>query len=527
MVSAERPAMARMTGPELWEVSQAHVLHGRIEQAIATLQSLLTQHPGQVGARMLLAAVLLSKGNLRAAIVQMKLAASALPEDASLVAQVAQALSRLGEVNAARSCMGHPVVERTTFGPVLTALAHVYQGLGLNPQALKLMDRARDGGFDNPDFRYFRALQLQFNGSLDEAEREMEACLRLGPTFGRASLSLARIRRQTSSSNHMDFIRSRLSTVAQGTEDHASFEFALSKELEDVGQHDEAWSALERGNAVMAGRLSYDPLAEERLFDAIIDRFDAAFVETQLEPQEGASPIFIVGMPRSGTTLLERILGNHSMVVSAGELSDLPRQLRWIADQHGQALLDHELLDAMPRLDFAELGRRYLEQSQWRSNGLPFYVDKLPPNFMLIGCIRRALPRAKVVHMTRDPMDVCFSNYRAMFGDAFGYSYDLQRLAHHHAQYKRLMRHWHQVIPGFVLDLPYSELVLDTEGACRRLLGFCDLPFETAWLDHTLNQTSVATLSSAQVRRPIHTRGMGEWKRYERQLQPLRELLGQ
>ena len=213
------------------------------------------------------------------------------------------------------------------------------------------------------------------------------------------------------------------------------------------------------------------------------------------------------------------------MVTSAGELSDLPHQLRWVADRHGQAILDHALLDAMPGLDFAELGKRYLEQSQWRANGRPFYVDKLPPNFMLVGCIRRALPRAKVVHMTRDPMDVCFSNYRAMFGDAYGYAYDLQRLAHHHGQYKRLMQHWHQAIPGFVLDLPYSELVLDTEGACRRLLDFCGLPYEAGCLDHTRNPSSVATLSSAQVRQPIHTRGIGEWKQYERQLQPLREAL--
>lgn len=516
-----------MTGPQLWELGQQQILHSRLDEATATFESLLALHPTHAGAHMLLAGVILAKGRLRKATQHLKMAAATIPDDASLVAQIAQGLSRLGEVNAARACLRHPAVGRAQPGPVLTALGHIYQGLGLNPEALQLMDRARATGYDNPDFRYFRALQLQFNGRLAEAETEMESCLRLGPTFGRASLSLARIRKQTAESNHLAFIRSRLSSVAKGSEDHASFEFALHKELDDLGELDEAWAALDRGNAVMAARMPYDAAAEEQLFDAIIQRFDADFLSIEPKPHErpaGPMPIFIVGMPRSGTTLLERVLGNHSMVTSAGELSDLPRQLRWVADRQGHPLIDLALLDDMPGLDFAELGRRYLEQSQWRAGERPYYVDKLPPNFMLIGCIRRALPHAKVVHMTREPMDVCFSNYRAMFGEAYAYSYEVSRLAHHHGQYARLMSHWRQTMPGFVLDLPYADLVQDTAAACSRLLDFCGLPDEGG-LDHTLNASSVATLSSAQVRQPIHARGLGEWRRYERQLQPLHDLL--
>jgi len=455
----------------------------------------------------------------------MKLAARMLPDDPALVNRMAQGLTRLGETNAARACLQHRVVASTRSGPMLTALGHAYQGLGLNAQALQLMDRARATGYDNADFRYFRALQLQFNGRMEEAEAEMESCLRMGPTFGRASLSLARIRRQTPESNHVDVIRSRLASVEPGSEDHAAFEFALHKELDDLGQLDDAWAALERANAVMAARLPYDGAAEERLFDRIIEQFDTDFLAQPGKSFYGPTPIFIVGMPRSGTTLLERILGNHSLVTSAGELPDLSRQLRWVADLHGHPLLDDALLDALPQLDFAELGRRYLEQSQWRANGRPYYVDKLPPNFMLVGCIRRALPAAKVVHMVREPMDVCFSNYRAMFGDAYAYAYDLDRLAQHHGQYRRLMQHWRQAAPGFVLDLPYAELVQDTEAACRKLLEFCGLPYEAGCLDHTRNTTSVATLSSAQVRQPIHAGSLGEWRRYERQMEPLRQLL--
>lgn len=515
-----------MSGPSLWQLAQEQALGGDPEAAKTTLAQLLAMHPRHVGARMLLASVILATGRLRAAVEQLTLAVGLVGDDAALLVRLAQGLSRLGDTNAARHSLRHPLVARTRFGPILTALGHVYQGLGLNAEALALMDRARATGYDNADFRYFRALQLQFNGRLADAEAEMESCLRLGPTFGRASLSLARIRRQTPASNHVEFIRSRLSTVPKGSEDHAAFEFALHKELDDLEQRDEAWAALERANAVMASRLPYDPVAEERVFDAVIERFDREFLATDpAQPPPGPMPIFIVGMPRSGTTLLEQILGNHSNVTPAGELTALPRQLRWVADRQGHPLLDLELLEDVPGIDFAELGRRYLEQSRWRANGRAYYIDKLPPNFMLIGCIRRALPTAKVVHMSRDPMDVCFSNYRAMFGDAYAYSYAFDRLAHHHRQYARLMRHWHGTLPGFVLDLPYADLVQDTEAACRRLLDFCGLPFEPGCLDHTLNPASVATLSSAQVRQPIHARGLGEWRRYERQLEPLRERL--
>jgi hypothetical protein len=462
---------------------------------------------------------------VRAASEQLKFAAFALPGDIGVACQVARALVAIGETNAARACLRHPSIEASRSAPDIAAAAHVFQGLGLNAEALRLMQRARSLGLDTPDFRYFLALQLQFNGELDAAEAELEACLRAGPTFGRASLTLARIRRQTAQSNHVDFIRRRLREVQPGSEDHAAFEFALHTELADLGDDEGAWQALERGNAVMAARLPYDAAAEERVFDGLVREFDAASLHPRTAPVEGPQPIFIVGMPRSGTTLLERILGSHPQVMSAGELTDLPRQLRWVADRHGHALLDDALLATLPTLDYALLGRRYLEQTQWRAQGRASYVDKLPPNFQLMGCIRRALPGARIVHMDRDPMDLCFSNYRALFGDSYAYSYDVARLAHHHRLYQRLMRHWREAMPHGFLDLPYARLVGDTEGACRELLDHCGLPFAPECLDHTRNRASVATLSSAQVRGPINSRGLGEWRRYATQLQPLQALV--
>ena len=510
----------------LWRQAQGHLSSGRLEAAQHAFSDLLARDPRLVPARLMSAAVLLAQGRLREASVQTRLAIPAPGMGVDAVCRVAQALAAIGETNAARACLRHPAVAATRSGRALVALAHVHQGLGLHAEALALMDRAHALGHDEPDFRYYRGLQLQFNGRLDEAEAEMEACLRAGSTIGRACLSLARIRRQTASSHHVDFLRARLRDVAPGSEDHAALAFALHKEFDDLDDRAAAWDALQLANATMHARMPrYDACFEDALFDALVARSDAVSLAPHDTHHDGPIPIFIVGLPRSGTTLLERILGNHSMVAAAGELNDFPRQLRWCADHHGHALLDRPLLDAAAHIDHAELGRRYLEQSQWRAGDCRFYVDKLPPNFMLLGFIRRALPQARVVHVVREPMDVCFSNYRAMCGSAYGYSYAFDSLAHHHGRYRRLIRHWHAAMPGFVLDLPYQLLVRDSEAAARQLFAFCGLPYEPGCGDNTRNGDAVATLSSAQVRQPIHARGLGEWRRYARQLAPLQAML--
>lgn len=510
---------------QLWHDGQEQIRRGLLPAAQSSFEALVRMDPWHIPGRLLLASVILAQGRVRGAAEQAKYAAFALPDDADMICRVAQCLVKVGEINAARACMRHPEVDRSRSGTALAALAHIHQGLGQHESALALMDRARALGFDNPDFRYFRAIQLQFNGRIAEAEAELEACLRLGPTYGRASLTLARLRRWGEKDNHLEFIRKRLRSVEQGTEDHAAFEFAQYKELEDLGRFDEAWAALQRANAVMHQRLKHQGQDEEALFDSIIACCTPEFTRPGTHSLEGPVPIFIVGMPRSGTTLLERILGNHSQVTPAGELADFSRQWRWVADLHGHRLLDEAMVAGAGQVDFAEVGRRYLEQTQWRAQGRPYFVDKLPPNFMLAGFIRRALPHARIVHMSRDPMELCFSNYRALFGDAFAYSYDLETLAAHHQRYRRLMQHWHQVMPGAIHDVEYAALVRDTETTARALLDFCGLPFEPGCVKTESNAAPVATLSSAQVREPIHTRALHEWQRFAAQLEPLRGAL--
>lgn len=508
-----------------WERAQRYIAEGQITAARAALDALLARAPDNTQARLLISSICLKEGRLREACAHLLHAARTLDDDLGQIHTVAYCLHQLGETVAMRDCLDHPAIGRGNSGELLPKLAQLHQLLGSHERALELMNRAREAGVDNPDFRYFRSLQLQFNGRMSEAEAELEAALRMGPTHGRASLALARMRRQTAQSNHLAYIETQLKRVEPGSEDHAAFEFARFKELDDLDRRDEAWASLVRGNAIMHARLAHDPGRERSQFDKIIGLCTEDFVRAEPDNGDGPKPIFIVGMPRSGTTLLERVLGNHSQVATPGELGDFPCQLRWVADCHGRATVDDELLERAGRLDYRLLGRRYLQQSQWRAGEKRFYVDKLPINYMLAGFIHKALPHARILHMRREPMDVCFSNWKALFGDSYEYSYDLASLAEHHRNHSRLMAHWRQVMPAAILDVSYNDLVEDPEAVAATIFEFCGLPHEAGCGNILANRRPVSTISSAQVRQSIHSRAIGEWRRYEAQLRPLQAAL--
>lgn len=514
-----------------WERAQRYIVEEQFGAARATLEGLLSRVPENAQARLLLSSVLLKLDFLRDACEQLLAAARRLSDDVATIQRVVYCLHQVGETVAMRDCLDHPAIECSRDPGMIVALAHMHQLLGAHDRALALMDRAAALGLDDPDFRYFRALQMQFNGRVRDAEAELEACARVGPRYGRAWLALARMRKQTPERNHLESITSQLRRIEPGSEHHASLEFARFKELDDLAQNEEAWSALQRANSIMHARVPHDSQAEAQRFDKLIDVCDEAFFQNVGESHDGADdggaqPIFIVGMPRSGTTLLERIIGNHSQVSSPGELQDFPKQLRWVAGVHGSDILDDRLLERCPGLDYRLLEQRYLQQSRWRAGGKGFYIDKLPPNFMLAGFVHRALPHARILHMRRDPMDVCFSNWKAMFGDSYAYSYELGALASHYGQYARLMAHWRTVMPGVVLDVDYAKLVNEPETVAREVLAFCRLPYEAGCSDIARNRNPVSTISSPQVREPIHGRTLGEWRRYEAHLRPLRDALG-
>jgi len=510
----------------LWERAEAYINQGQATAARITLESLVQRVPTHAAAHLRLGALAYTEDRLRDTTRHTVDAANAAPDDADAICQIVLTLLQVGEIVLARRCLDHPAIARCRSAPTLSRLASARQMLGDHREALALLDRAKALGHDNADFRYIRAVQLLFNGDAAEAERDLQECLRMGSTYGRASVTLARLHKQTRASNHIDYVRAQLQRVETGSEDHAAFEYALYKELEDIGEYDEAWSALERGAAVMSARLAYDEDAERRIVEGLEAVCTNEFLAALGGTVEGAQPIFIIGMPRSGTTVLDRILGNHSQVTSAGELGDFARAMRWGADHRTIEPVDETILQRAAQLDFDQIGRRYLSQTQYHAAGKRHFIDKLPINWIQAGFIRRALPGARILHMVRDPMDTCFSNFRAFFGVGYAYSYRFAWLAAHFRHYRRMLRHWHAAMPGQVLDVSYARLVDDPETVTREVLEFCGLPYEAGCAALDRNKTPVATLSSQQVREPIHQRSLGEWRRYERGLEPLRVAIG-
>jgi tetratricopeptide (TPR) repeat protein len=479
-----------------------------------------------------LADVLYQRGQLRASTPPLLRAASRLPRNAPLILGLIQRLIAHGEIVAARSCLD--LLAQAPEPPIelQVAQAHLRFTIGEIAEARGLMEQAIRAGADSPGEWHLYAMLLQFSGAIDEACVVLERTLSRWPSFGDAAMVLVNLRKQRPESNRLAWLEEQLRHLPDATAGadqafvRAEFEYACFKTLDDLGRHEEAWAALARCNALMHALNPYDAEVEQAIASALISLPASHASQPPVDTPEGPIPIFIVGMPRSGTTLLDRMLSSHSQVVSAGEIIDFWRQLHWMADvvpAKAKGLL--KVIERSDRIDYRELGSRYLHQTRWRARGRRYYIDKLPANIQMVAFIRRALPYAPILHMVRDPTDTCFSNFKAMFGNVSSYSYDLEALAHCYSQYARLVRHWHETLPGAMLDVPYAALVEDTETTLRQVLAYCGLDAEESCLRPEQNTSPVATPSSPQVRESIHTRGLGQWRHYARQLEPLRMAL--
>jgi tetratricopeptide (TPR) repeat protein len=366
--------------------------------------------------------------------------------------------------------------------------------------------------------RLARAQMELFLGEFDAAEEDLNTCLRSDPGNANAYWTLAQLRKWTTDNNHVDAIRKALQAPSQPAIDKTRLLFALHKELDDLGDIPGAWTALEAACRLHRTNQKYDKKDTMSLFSKLKN-----MPVREFEPKGSFDyvPVFIVGMFRSGTTLLEQLLGGHEGMLNAGELHDMAARMRYAADYYFTGATDSVVADRAAGIDFAEVGRQYMEGIRWRVDGHSHVTDKWPANHQNVGFICQAMPQAKIIHMSRDPVETCFSNLRELFGHAAAYSYDQLELADYCNQYRDLMTHWHQRFPGRILEVTYSDLVRNTEGTMRQVADFCGIPFTDKLLQPNSHGKSVATASAMQVREKIVVRDKPKWAPYEQYLQPL------
>ncbi len=375
----------------------------------------------------------------------------------------------------------------------------------------------------NPDDPYSQmgmAHVLKAVGRQDESITAYRAAIALRPDFGEAYWSLANLKTFRFLPEEVAAMQQQVDREELAPSTSVHFCFALGKANEDLRDYDAAWHWYHTGNQRNRPLVSHDPLVMEDRHTAIISTFTAEFLRSREgQGYEAADPIFIVGLHRSGSTLIEQILASHSQVEGTAELPILGQ----IAASVGRYRPDHAAFPEATRelrpKDWRAYGRQYLEDTRrYRHTSRPRYTDKMPNNFPLIGFLHLILPNARIINACRHPLDALLGNYKQLYGAGPDYSYDMEELADYYRQYHRLMQHWEQVLPGKVLTVHYEDTVLDLESQVRRILEHCGLPFEESCLHFYRNERVVKTASSEQVRQPIYTGSLGTWRRYEQHL---------
>ena len=406
-------------------------------------------------------------------------------------------------------------------------LADALAVIGRSADALAAYRNALQLNPENPQALAGQGHMLRVIGNKDEAVACYEKCTSVRPEFGDAWWNLASLKGYELSGEQLQTINSQISTDKLNEASATGMHFALARAFEAGGNFESAWQEYVIGNALKRTLIQYDPVQTEAMHDTIIEQFSAEFLNCMAtDPVSQQSPIFILGMPRSGSTLLEQILASHSRVEGAGELPYVVVLSSSLGRQRADGLRYPQVMSELDKGQLESLGKAYIYHSSvHRKLDRPCFVDKMPTNFAHVGLIHMMLPNAKIIDARRHPLGSCVANFRQLYAKGKNHTYDLVELAEYYLDYSRVMDHWQQVLPGRVLRVQYEDVVADLEGQARRMLDYCELPWEDACLDFHRNTRPVNTASSEQVREPIYTDAVSFWKHYGSQLEPIREIL--
>jgi tetratricopeptide (TPR) repeat protein len=507
---------------------------GELTPAESIIRTYLREHGDHVEALRLLARIAIRRGVLAEAERLLESVVTLAPDYGAARADYAGVLCRRQKYLPARQQM-HTLLQRESGNrEYLKLYATACVGLGDYETVIGLYRQILAAGTasdtETTELHLWLADLLRTVGRRPEAIQEYQAAIALAPQSGEAWWSLANLKTYRFTDHETARLRTLEATPAISLVDRYHLCFALGKALEDRGEYEESWAFYERGNDLKHAEIRYLPESMEtqmRLLKQVCTK--EFFAARQGWGAADPDPIFIVGLPRSGSTLIEQILASHAQVEGTQELPEIPRM---VAELQGCSMEPNNpryprVLAELTAEEFQRLGNRFLTETRaYRRTGRPFFMDKMPNNFRDIGLIHLMLPNATIIDTRREPMACCFSNFKQLFASGQQFTYSIKHLARYYRSYLDIMRHWNQTLPGRTLTVYHEEIVDDLEGNVRRILDFCGLPFDPACLDFHKTARHVRTASSEQVRQPISRDGIDRWRHYAPWLGALRTALG-
>ncbi len=513
---------------QLHLAAQKLINQGQLKLAHGACSQILSIEPKHADAHFLLGMIALNMQQMTKAIGLINVALTASPDNAEYHAFYARALVLVNRYQEASDAVNTAIALGSNKAVVNDTIGVVLSRMGLHVEALVAFNKAIDIDATTPTYFYNLAASLKFIGKFKEAKAAYDRVISLQPNYYAAYSALAELQLATKKQNHIQRIQEQLDIVAGNVEGQLHLCHAMAKELECLGAFEKALEFLTLGNQAKKQQIAYNIKSDEKLFDSIKQWHRTYSKENRLTGHLSKTPIFVLGMPRSGTTLVDRIISSHSAVVSAGELQHFAVEAKKLTKTKSRQVLDSETIDAFSTLDFSELGASYLRSTASFLCQGNRVVDKMPLNFLYIGLIKKALPNAKIILLKRHAVDVCLSNFRTLFATSFSYynySYDLTDCGRYYALFDNLMEYWKSEFADELLEVSYEALVEQPERQTRNILNYLELPWEESCLNFHENPSPVSTASSVQVRKPMNSSSIGRWQKYGNQLDELVDFL--
>jgi len=484
-------------------------------------RAIVSLDPAVVEGWILLARACQQLSDFEAMLTHVEHARSLAPERVDLEIMRAEAAIANGLIAQALATLGD-AAGRTQDPRLLHQVVVLYTQLGRHEPACEVAERLVASGDADAAARLAFASSAVAVGRFGEAMQQLDAVIAARPDQAEAYYTRSSLERQTADSNHVDELRARLSACAPGDAAVVPLSYALGKELEDIGEFDAAFESFRRGAEARRQRLSYDVADDVATMQDIAEIFDERWWQAAAAGDTVSGPIFVCGLPRSGTTLVDRILASHPDVASLGEINDLAYAAMRIGSP---AAGKRALMTNLAAADLKTLGAAYWRAARGYGESAPNLIDKTPGNVLYLGLVAKALPAARIIHVRRHPMASGYAMYKSLFRMGYPFSYDLDSIGRYRLAHDRLMSHWQRLFGDRILDVRYETLVDDQERVSRAIVAHCGLDWTDDCLRFHENRAPTATASAAQVREPLYTSARDLWRKYENQLAPLRKVL--